>query len=114
MNARHWAAATTLALLLLQWAWHALWLPPQRVAPWTMALAFSLPILPSAILWLRRHPRAGFWGAIAALGYFSHGAMEAWANSAARPFALSEALLSAVLIVAASWDGMRARFAKRH
>ena len=112
MTARRWSALLCFAVLGLQWLWHAGLAPPERWPGWALALLFSLPILPSIVLWLARHRQAAFWGAFVALGYFSHGVMEAWANPAARWLGVLEALLSAALVVAASWGGMRARFAK--
>lgn len=107
------AAFCTLALFALHLAWR-LWLaPPTQAAPWLLALWFSLPILPAVVLVLLRHRRAGFWGAMAALVYFCHGVMLAWSAPEVRALALAEAVLSAVLVLAASWDGMRARFAAR-
>ena len=107
------AGAAILGLFALQLAWR-LWLaPPTQAAPWMMALYFSLPILPAVVLVLLRHRRAGFWGALAALLYFSHGVMVAWAQPGVLGLALAEVGLSALLVVAASWDGMRARFARR-
>ena len=107
------AAVSILALFALQLAWR-LWLaPPVQAAPWMMALYFSLPILPAVVLVLLRHRRAGFWGALAALLYFCHGVMLAWSAPEVRGLALAETLLSAVLVLSASWDGMRARFAAR-
>ena len=107
------AAAAIVGLLLLQVAWHG-WLdPPAHSPPWAMALFFALPILPAFVLLLLRHRRAGFWGALAALLYFSHGVMAAWASPGVLGPALLQVALSAVLVVAASWDGVRARFAGR-
>ena len=107
------AAVAIVAMLALQLAWR-LWLaPPTQAAPWAMALFFSLPILPAVVLLLLRHRRAGFWGALAALLYFCHGVMLAWAEPGVRGLALAETALAAVLVVAASWDGMRARAAAR-
>ena len=106
-------AVAVLAMLFLQLAWR-LWLaPPAQAAPWAMALFFCLPILPAVVLVAMRHRRAGFWGSLAALLYFSHGVMLAWSEPGVRALALAEATLAAVLVLAASWDGMRARFAAR-
>ena len=107
------AAATIVAVFGLQLAWHGWLAPPARSAHWAMALFFALPILPALVLVLLRHRRAGFWGALAALVYFSHGVMAAWATPGVRGLALAQVALSAVLVVAASWDGMRGRFARR-
>ena len=107
------AAVSILALFALQLAWR-LWLaPPTQAAPWMLALWFSLPILPAVVLVLLRHRRAGFWGALAALLYSCHGVMLAWSAPEVRWLALAETLVSAVLVLSASWDGMRARFAAR-
>jgi uncharacterized membrane protein len=107
------AAAGIVGLLALQLAWHGWLAPPARSAPWAMALFFALPILPAFVLLLLRHRRAGFWGALAALLYFSHGVMAAWVSPEVRDLALGQVALSALLVVAASWDGVRARFARR-
>jgi len=106
------AAAAIVALLALQWLWHA-WLAPPQPPAWAVALFFSLPILPAAVLLLIGHRRAGFWGSLAALLYFSHGVMVAWSDPDVTGLAMAQILLSAVLVIAASWDGVRGRFAKR-
>jgi uncharacterized membrane protein len=107
------AAAAIVGLFVLQLAWHGFVAPPTQSAPWAMALFFALPILPAFVLLLLRHRRAGFWGALAALLYFSHGVMTAWVSPEVRGLALGQAALSALLVVAASWDGVRARFARK-
>ncbi|HEX5756349.1 MAG TPA: DUF2069 domain-containing protein [Arenimonas sp.] len=107
------AALCGFALLGWQWLWQ-LWLaPPQSLPGWLAASALSLPILPAVLWWLRRHRHAGFWGAVAALLYFAIGVMEAWTDASARLPGLVQACVAATLVVAASWDGMRARFSKR-
>ena len=106
------AAVAIVALPGLQWLWHA-WLAPPQAQPWAMALFFSLPILPAVVLLALGHRRAGFWGSLAALVYFSHGVMAAWSDPGVTGLALAQSLLAAVLVVSASWDGVRARFAKR-
>lgn len=107
------ATAAIAALFALQLAWHAWLSPPTQADAWPVALFFALPILPALVLALLRHRRAGFWGALAALLYFSHGVMAAWASPGELWLGLLQAVLSAVLVVAASWDGMRSRFSKR-
>ena len=106
------ATAAIVALAGLQVAWHAWLAPPTQAEPWALALFFLLPILPALVLTLLRHRRAGFWGALAALLYFSHGVMVAWSSPGETALGLLQAVLSAVLVVAASWDGMRGRFNK--
>lgn len=111
--AKRLAAVAILGLFVLQLAWHGWLAPPVHAAPWAMALFFAAPILPAVGLLALRHRRAGFWGALAALLYFSHGVMAAWVTPEVRTMALLQVALSALLVVAASWDGMRGRFARR-
>lgn len=111
--ARRYAMLGIAALFSLQFFWHGFLLPPARGHAWWIAALFSLPILPAVVLGLLRHPRTAFWGGIAALLYFCHGVMEAWADAQARPLALLEIALAIWLVLAASWDGMRARFVRK-
>lgn len=107
------AGAGIVVLAALQLAWHAWLAPPASVAPWQMAAAFLAPLLPALVLLVLRHRRAAFWGAVAALLYFCHGVMVAFVSPGERALGLAEAALSALLIVAASWDGLGRRFARR-
>jgi uncharacterized membrane protein len=106
---QRYAALGIVALFALQFLWHGLLLP----SGWLIAGLYALPILPAVVLLLLGHRRAAYWGAVAALLYFSHGVMEAWANPEARLLALTEVALSVWLIVAYGWDGLQARIAKR-
>jgi len=110
--ARRYAALGILALLALQWLWHAHLLPPERAPAIVVAFLFSLPILPAALLVAFRHRQAAYWGGVAGLFYFCHGVAEAWTDPPAWPLGLAEAALSVWIIVAGSWDGMKARFGK--
>jgi uncharacterized membrane protein len=107
------AGAGIVALAALQVVWHGWLAPPASVAAWPMAVAFVAPMLPALVLLLLRHRRAAFWGAVAALLYFCHGVMVAFVAPGERALGLAEAALSALLIVAASWDGLGRRFARR-
>lgn len=111
--ARRYAMLGMAGLFVMQFFWHGFLLPPQRAPAWLIAGAFALPMVPAVLLAILRHPHAGFWGSVAALLYFCHGVMEAWTDPEARPLALLEAGLSVWLIVAASWDGMKARFRRK-
>lgn len=106
------ATVSIIALAALQLAWHAWLAPPTQANPWALAIFFTLPILPALVLTLMRHRRAGYWGGLAALLYFSHGVMVAWSSPGELWLGLAQTALSAVLVVAASWDGMQARFNK--
>jgi uncharacterized membrane protein len=112
-GARKFAALGVVALFALQLAWYLL-LPPSGHSSALLLLLFSLPLLPSLLLLIARKPSAIFWAGVAALFYFCHGMAEAWAVAQERPFALIEVALSLWIIVAGSWDGMRARFSKRN
>jgi uncharacterized membrane protein len=109
--ARRWCALGSGALVVL----HGLW--QFRLAPSALPqLAYFvsiLPILPALVLFGLRHRRAPFWAAVAALLYFCHGVTEAWADRSVWPLGLAEAALATWIVVTASWDGMRARFAAR-
>jgi uncharacterized membrane protein len=111
--AKRLATAAIVALFALQLAWHGWLSAPTRAEPWAVAIFFALPILPALVLAMLRHRRAAYWGALAALLYFSHGVMAAWSTPGELWLGLAQAALSAVLVLAASWDGMRARFGKR-
>ena len=111
--AQRWCALGSVALLALQGLWHA-WLAPPAAMPAPLAAVLgALPILPALVLFAIRHRRAAFWAAAASLLYFSHGVMEAWADRTVWPLGVAQAALAAWVVVTASWDGMRARFAAR-
>lgn len=112
MNPRNTASLGVLALLLLILAWHSVIAPPSAVPVWIATGLHVSPLLPALWLMLRRHPRAPFWGALGALLLFCHGVSEAWSEPRVRALALLESLLAVAVIVAASWDGMRARLGK--
>lgn len=111
------AKLSLLGLLLLQLAWYAWLTPPQVIPLWLALLLAAGPLLLPLIGLLLRSPNALFLAATLALLYFSHGVMEAWANPAVRALALTEMLLSLMLIGFAGWpswrDGMARRRAKR-
>jgi len=109
---RRYAGLGILALLALQFLWHGFLLPSTIGNRWSVALLFSLPLLPSLLLLIARRPSAVFWGGVAALLYFCHGITESWTVAQARPLALLEVALSVWVIVMGSWEGMKARFSK--
>jgi uncharacterized membrane protein len=113
MIARMLALGGIFGLLLLQWLWHAMIAPPLSVSPWIYAAFFSLPLLPSLVLLVRRKREALLVGALAALLYFCHGVMVAMSVPQQRTTALVEIVLSVLVVVAASWNGLRARFARK-
>ena len=113
MSARTFAAVLVLLLAGLILAWQT-WLAPPVRLPRALAAALHLaPLLPALVLLLLRRRAATFWGAVAALLLFCHGVSEAWSEPAARTLAGAEIVLSVLLVFAASWDGLRARLARR-
>jgi uncharacterized membrane protein len=113
MSARRAAAIAMLLLALWIAAWHLQFAPPARMPAIVAAALHLLPLAPALLLLALRRRSAPFWGSIAALLLFCHGVSDAWAVPARRGLGIVEALLSVALIVAASWEGLRARWNKR-
>ncbi|HRN59259.1 MAG TPA: DUF2069 domain-containing protein [Chiayiivirga sp.] len=108
VSRRALAAACIVALF-----WQLWWFVPARVPAWLAAAIHAAPMLPALVLLLLRRRSAAFWGGLGALFTFSHGVSEAWADAEVRAAALTEVALSVALVVAASWGGLRQRFARR-
>ena len=98
-----------LALLALAGV-HAAWFGGQ--AQWIAMLVFALPPALLAMALLRGHARAGFWAAVLALLWFSHGVMVAWTRRPDLAYAGAEIALALAIVFAASLPGLRARFAR--
>lgn len=98
-----------LVLLALQWIWPGRLQPDWATSGVVIASFMSLPLAALALGLWRKWPRARFWSGVAALFYFCHGIAEAWAIPASWLPGMAEALLSVVVVVASSWDGLRAR-----
>ncbi|HEX5122211.1 MAG TPA: DUF2069 domain-containing protein [Rhodanobacteraceae bacterium] len=108
MTAERFGAIVWALLIALQFAWYLLLAPPKAGSPW-LALTFALPIL---LLPLLAHEsgwaRVLFWCGIAALFYFCHGVVAAWVGGPETRFpAISETVLSVVLIGTVGWIGRR-------
>jgi uncharacterized membrane protein len=114
MSARLLTGIGIVLLFALPFAWHLAIDPPSTLPPWVAVALHAAPMFPAFVLLLLRHRTAGFWGGVAALLMFCHGVMEAWTTPSARLPAWIEIALSVLLILASSWDGLRARFGKRH
>ncbi len=79
-----------------------------------LMLFAAMPPLLLAIALLLRIRSAAFWAGVLALGWFSFGVMEAWAQAGvARGYALAILVLALVVIIGSSWGGLRARFGAR-
>jgi hypothetical protein len=94
-------ASFAMFAVLWGWAWPA----------WVLPTLLSLPMLPPALAFALRRPRAALWAGIAALFYFCHGVAEWRVSSSAWP--MLEIGLSLVIIFAAGWPGIAAKLAKR-
>ena len=100
--------AALLALAALYVAWFA-----PTPDPWVALAVFAAPPALLALAHWRGHRSAAFWSGVLALAWFSHGVMVAWTRGAERAHALVEIALALVVVVASSWRGLRARFARR-
>ena len=96
--------------VLWGWGWdaaaevvHAPW--------WLLPAMLSLPMLPPAIAFALRRPRAPLWAGIAALLYFCHGIVELRVSGSIWP--ALETALALVIVLAAGWPGIAAKMARR-
>ena len=102
---------SVLLLLMLQLAWHGM-------LRWTggntgLLVVLGVPLAGVLLLHLARRRSARFWSGVVALLTFCHGITEAWTLAGARVPGLAEAALSALAVTSASWDGLKARRARK-
>ena len=102
-----------LCLAILQWLWPGRWLGATGNAGLTFAVLMSLPLVVLGWALWRKRASARFWSGVAALFYFCHGIAEAWAVPSSLLPGMTEALLSVVVVLASSWEGLRARVGAR-
>ena len=100
------------AALLALAALFAAWFAPTP-DPWVALAVFAVPPAILALAHWRGRRSAAFWAGVLALAWFSHGVMVAWTRPPERGLALAETGLALVVVVASSWPGLRARFARR-
>ena len=93
-------AGTLVALLFVEFCWHA-WLAPTSRAALALAV---LPLLPALWMSIHRLRRGVLVGGIICLFYFCHGVAVLWSEPILRFFALLEVVLSTVVIAALYWD----------
>jgi uncharacterized membrane protein len=106
-TARNLLCGALLALSVLYVAWFH-----DDSRPVAALLVFALPPLLLALgAW--RGVRSRFWAGVLALAWFSHGVMSAWSHPETRALALAEIALALVVIGAANWAGLQAKFGKR-
>jgi uncharacterized membrane protein len=107
------ADVAMLGLLAWQGLWHGLWHPPANSPAALMVLFFALPILPGCLLRLKHASRGRLLAAFAALLYFMHGVMILVVDPMQRGSASGQVLLALLLVLAASWPGLRARLGRK-
>ena len=86
-------------LLLLQLVWHG-WLFPPQSMPMTLLLAITVVPLLLPLFAIRNVRRALLWVGILSLFYFCHGVSEAWSSASERWLAVTEIMLTVLLIAA--------------
>ena len=104
-RARHVLMGALAALCVL----YFFWFQHKPAALVIFALPVALLLLGVAL----KRRTAGFWSALFALLWFSHGVMVAWTRAPERGMAWIELLLAVVVVFSASLPGMQSRFAKR-
>jgi len=75
-------------------------------------VVFTLPPLLILVAVLRGGAKAAFWSGVLGLLWFSHGVMVAWSRPSEGGYAWGEIALALVVVVAASWPGLKARFGR--
>jgi uncharacterized membrane protein len=87
-----WAALTA-----LQCAWHGWLFSPQIIPTWLVLAITVLPLL-LPLLAIRDARRALLWVGILSLFYFCHGVAEIWSSPGERWLAMTEIVLTLLLI----------------
>lgn len=82
-----------LALIALQFAWHALLPPPNGAGKWWLALLAAAPLLLPLKGLLKGSLRSMTWAGYLAMLYLVIGVMEAWANPDQRYPALAQVFI---------------------
>ncbi len=91
---------------------YAVWFYGDR--QYTLALLlFSLPPLLLMIGVMTRRRTAAFWAGVAALFWFSHAVMVAWADPVKARFGWAGIVLSIGIVIATSWPAFAKRFGKK-
>ncbi|MEE9342159.1 MAG: DUF2069 domain-containing protein [Gammaproteobacteria bacterium] len=104
MNKQHIYYTLTLlgyfGTMLIILAWYGWLAPPLKLSP---AWVISLLVLPMFLVLrglLHAKPRAVAWSLFLSFIYFTHGVVEAWGSTAARPWAIIEIICSLVWLIA--------------
>ncbi|HWX66284.1 MAG TPA: DUF2069 domain-containing protein [Rhodanobacter sp.] len=85
------------ALVVLQLLWHAWLFPAQLMPAWLLLSITVIPLL-LPLLAIRNARRALLWVGILSLFYFCHGVAEVWSSPGERWLAVTEIVLTLLLI----------------
>jgi len=85
------------ALTVLQPIWHGWLFPPQTLPMWLVLAITTVPLL-LPLLAIRDVRRALLWVGILSLFYFCHGVSESWSAPGERGLAITELVLTLLLI----------------
>jgi len=101
-------AISLLALSVLYGVWF------HQDKHWIAAMAvFVLPPLLMLAGVLRGSAKAAFWAGVFGLFWFSHGVMTAWSVPDEAGYAWTEIGLALMIVVSASWPGLKARSGRK-
>jgi uncharacterized membrane protein len=93
-----------IALVILQFVWHAWLAPPPPSLQWqTLTLAIA-PLIPGVWASGTSVRRGVLIGAIVSLFYFCHAIAELWSGTAPVALAASEMVITLLIIGASGWD----------
>lgn len=98
-------------LVLLQLLWHGWLFPGQLLPVWAVLLITVVPLLLPLLALRRDVRRALLWVGILSLFYFCHGISEGWTSSSERWLALTEIVLT-LLLIGALGAGVRRKPAR--
>ncbi len=98
-------------LVLLQLLWHGWLFPGQLLPVWAVLLITVVPLLLPLLALRRNVRRALLWVGILSLFYFCHGISEGWTSSSERWLALTEIVLT-LLLIGALGAGVRRKPAR--
>lgn len=93
---RRWVSGLYLALIALQFLWHALLPAPHGSGNWILATAAAVPLLLPLKGVLQGSLRSMTWAGYLVMLYLIIGIMEAWANPPQRAAALLQVALVVV------------------
>lgn len=95
---QRWVSGFYLALIALQFIWHAILPQPRGSENWTLAAVAIIPLLLPLKGLLRGSLRSMTWAGYLVMLYLIIGIVEAWANPPQRVPALAQVILVACFV----------------